>query len=297
MPNKEAQALRKTHANASKKTVRSIYCLVACSPEEVRNDPFFTQAISSVEHEALQNNYVLEYTFFAGNSENDLTMRLMQNASSDRLIIIGRFTNELFQKLRKYFKKIVYLGWNDLEVDCDGVICDGYQAVQEGIRYLHGLGHHKIGFIGTDRNEARFRGYRKAMESLNLPIIEKNIISNPALSFESGFQGLEQLLAQGMDATALFCANDTTAIGVLRACKDHGLDVPTDLSIMGMNNIETVQYVSPMLTTINIPLTEMGRVATRALVDRINGGHSLPLKIILPFHIISRESCATPKMK
>lgn len=294
LPNKEAQALKNARKAASEKAVRSIYCLVACSPAEVRDDPFFTQAISSVEHEALQNNYVLEYTFFAGNSESDLTMRLMQNASSDRLIIIGRFTPELFTRLRQNFKKIVYLGWNDLEVECDGVICDGYLAVQEGIRHLYGLGHRRIGFIGAHRNEARFRGYLKAMELLGLPLEEKNIVSKSALSFESGYLGLEQLLTQGMDATALFCANDTTAIGALRACKNHGICVPKDLSVMGMNNIETVQYISPMLTTINIPLTEMGRVATRTLVDRINGGHSLPQKIMLPFHIVSRESCTPP---
>ncbi|MFB0919598.1 MAG: LacI family DNA-binding transcriptional regulator [Oscillospiraceae bacterium] len=296
MPNKEAQALKKSGTSFPEST-RSIFCLVACSSEEVREDPFFTQAISSIEREAFHQGYMLKYTFYSGDSESGSTMQLMQEASSNQLIIIGRFQLKLYQALCKHFKTIVYLGWNDLDIHCDGVICDGYLAAQEAVSYLYQLGHRRIGFVGADRQEARFRGYIHALEKLGLERSERNIATNPVLSYESGCRGLERLLAQDMDATALYCANDTTAIGVLRACKSHGLRVPEDLSVMGANDIETDQYVSPMLTTIHIPLDEMGKVATRVLIDRINGGHTLPLKVLLPFHIVRRESCAAPPVK
>lgn len=293
MPNREAQSLKKS-GKTPPQPVSSIYCLVACSPEEVRKDPFFTHAIASIEREAFQNGYTLKYTFYSGGIENGSTAQFMQEASSDQLIIIGRFQSQLYQLLSKHFKKTVYLGWNDLDVRCDGIICDGYLASQEAVRYLYSLGHHRIGFVGTDRNEARFRGYLHGLELLGLERSERNIATNSVLSFECGFRGLERLLAQGMDATALYCANDNTAIGVLQACKGHGLRVPEDLSVMGANDIETDRYVSPMLTTIHIPLDEMGKIATRVLIDRINGGHSLPLKVIVPCHIVRRESCSAP---
>lgn len=296
VPNKEAQALKKAAKSASKEEIRSIYCLVACSPEEVRDDPFFTQAIASVEREALQNRYVLEYAFCAGDGGASILNR-MWDISGDRLIIIGRFEQEWYRQLARHFKKIVYLGWNDLDIKCDGVICDGFLAAQEAVRYLYGLGHRKIGFVGAEKQEARHRGYLEALKALGLERNGKNIATSAVLSFEGGYRGVERLLNQGTDATAIYCANDTTAIGALRACKDRALRVPEDISIMGSNDIETLQYVSPLLTTIHIPLDEMGKIATRILIDRINGGHTLPLKITVPFHIVRRESCAPPPKK
>jgi len=293
LPNKEAQALKKIGVSDPLPT-RSIYCLVACSAEEVSEDPFFTKAISSVEREAFHNGYMLKYTFYSGDTESGSTKQFIQEASSDQLIIIGRFQPRFYQALSRHFRKIVYLGWNDLNIRCDGVICDGFLAAQEAVTYLHKLGHNRIGFVGADRHEARFRGYLHALDILGLEQGEQNIATNSVLSYDSGSKGLERLLSQGMDATALYCANDTTAIGVLRACKSHGIRVPEDLSVMGANDIETDRFVSPMLTTIHIPLDEMGRVATRVLIDRINGGHTLPLKVMLPFHIVRRESCSSP---
>ena len=93
------------------------------------------------------------------------------------------------------------------------------------------------------------------------------------------------------DISAIFCANDTTAIGVIHALKEQNLRIPEDISVISVDDIETAQYLSPMLTTIHIPLEELGRVTARTLIDRINGGHRLPMRITLPFYIAKRDSC------
>ncbi len=221
-------------------------------------------------------------------------MRLIEKATSNRLIVLGRFDKQMYQTLNQHFSKLLYISWNDLRFNCDSVLCDGYQAAQDAVAYLHKLGHKRIGFIGTEPTEARCRGYLRGLEKLGLERNEKNIIYNRALSYENGRRCLEQMVEQGMDATAIYCANDTTAIGVLGACKSLGIRVPEDLSILGCNDTETVQYVSPMLSSIHIPLDEMGRVAMHTLIDRVNGGHTLPLKIYLPYTIAKRESCGPP---
>ncbi len=295
LPNRDAQALKHCHDKSGPAPLRPIYCLIACSPEEVRDDPFFNHALASVGQAAFQRGYVLAYTFYASDPNGSLPVSDFQNLTSDCLVVIGRFSKELYQKLTRKFKKIVYLGWNDLNLKCDGIICDGGAAAKEAVRYLHSLGHRSIGFIGTDQKEARYRGYLEGLHELGLSPDPKNIACRPVLSCESGMQCMTQLLEQGTDATAIYCANDTTAIGVLRACKEHGLRVPEDISIMGANDIETVQYISPMLTTIRIPLDEMGRMATHLLTDRIEGGHTLPVKVFFPFEIVCRESCGAPR--
>lgn len=294
-PNEAAKALRKTAKSPAAKNTQIIYCMIACHPEEVYNDPFFTQAMASIEQEAFRNGFTLEYTFLK-DQDTQSSFNHLNKSSHNPLIVIGRFEQDLYQQLRKYFKKIVYLGWNDLNLNCDSVICDGYQAAQEAVKYLYQLGHRRIGFFGTFRTEARFRGYVQGLQNLGLEYYEDDVVTGPTLSYELGYRAMESLIEKGLKATAIYCANDTTAIGALRACKTHNLRVPEDISIMGSNDIEPAQYISPMLTTIHIPLDEMGKVATKTLIDRINGGHSLPLKIFVPFQLVKRESCTSPRL-
>ena len=96
------------------------------------------------------------------------------------------------------------------------------------------------------------------------------------------------------DITAIFCANDNTAIGAIKAIREKGYRIPEDISIIGVDDIETSQYISPMLTTVHIPMEEMGQLAAKILIDRINGGHRIPLKTLLPFYIAKRDTCAKP---
>ena len=97
------------------------------------------------------------------------------------------------------------------------------------------------------------------------------------------------------EMTAIFCPNDLTAIGVMRALQEAGLRIPTDISVISIDDIDMAQYLSPMLTTIHVPLDEMGQTAAKILIDRIQGGHHLPMKISLPFYLAVRESCAAPR--
>ena len=71
----------------------------------------------------------------------------------------------------------------------------------------------------------------------------------------------------------------------------HGYRIPEDISVIGVDDIETAQYLSPMLTTVHIPLEEMGRMTAKILIDRITGGHRIPLKTVLPYYIAKRDTC------
>lgn len=295
MPNTAAQSLRSSTKLQAPRPIGTIYCLVACFPEEVHNDPFFTQALASIEQEAFHNGYLLEYSFLTKEQENQFHFASLEKSTEKPLIVIGRFDADFYQQLKKKFKRIVYLCWNDLGFKCDGVICDGYQAAQAAVAYLYELGHRKIGFIGTNRTEARSRGYLQGLQNVGLEYDERRTVISPVLSYEFGYKSMEHLIEQGLDMTAVYCANDNTAIGALRACDHYHISVPEDLSVMGSNDVESTQYVAPMLTTIRIPLDEMGRIATKILIDRIGGGHSLPLKVMVPFQIVKRESCQPPK--
>ncbi len=95
--------------------------------------------------------------------------------------------------------------------------------------------------------------------------------------------------------TAIFCSNDITAIGAMHAFQESGFHIPGDISVISIDDIDTAQYLTPMLSTIHIPTQEMGQMAAKILIDRIEGGHRLPIKMNLPFYLASRESCARYK--
>ena len=103
---------------------------------------------------------------------------------------------------------------------------------------------------------------------------------------------MKELMERGSGLTAVICANDMTAVGALRACKELGIRVPEELSLIGINDIPNVRYVQPKLSSIHVPLDEMGKLAVRVLADRISGGHTLPIKVSLPYYIVERASCA-----
>lgn len=87
------------------------------------------------------------------------------------------------------------------------------------------------------------------------------------------------------------------AIGIIRACRELKIRVPEDVSVVGFDNIEMGQIVSPMLTTINVPMREMGRMAVKILLDRINKGHTSQISIEFPTELIKRESSTAIQVK
>ena len=94
------------------------------------------------------------------------------------------------------------------------------------------------------------------------PINDQNII-NTHLSTDGGYNGAKTFINNKANATAFFCANDITAIGALKSIKEAGLRVPDDISIISIDDIDMSQYVSPMLTTVHIPINELGRMAAK----------------------------------
>ena len=185
----------------------------------------------------------------------------------------------------------------DLPVVLLGSALTGHAAVtidnEEGaaamVRHLAGLGHRRIALIGgavvnTDA-QARLTGYRRA-------VAEGDLDADPALvvggdfTEQSGHAAAAVLLALADRPTAVFAANDSMAIGALRAIREAGLDVPRDLALAGFDDIPVAQYVTPALTSVHVPIHEMGARAVEAvLADAASQTTTLPTRLIV------RESC------
>lgn len=294
IPNSTARDLRLSVPRSM--PLRPLYTLLACSPEEVRDDPFFLQIASSIEREAFRNGFAMQCSYSILDFPRALSFTGKLQRSQSDLIILGRFDPELLPTARKHFQNISYIGLNTLPVDCDQILCDGFHAFIDAVRFFHERGHHRIAFIGAEP-ENRYRGYQEGLRLCGLPVRDELLIQVDALSMDNGRGGMEQLLSRTRDVTAVLCANDMIAIGALRACRENGIRVPEDLSIMGCNDIPNLAYVDPQIGSIHVPMEEMGRVAVRLLLDRINGTLVSPLKVYLPYSITERASMGSVPLK
>lgn len=294
VPNVAAQNLKRTHAY-SEVPSKAIACLFARTPHAL-SDPFFSQLARSIEKAAYENSYVVKYTFSAIDLQDSATLQVITDNHVEGVVVLGRCDQDILKFLKQYFHYLIYTGLNAFDVGSDRVICDGYEASQAAVNYLIEMGHRNIGYIGEMHNENRYAGYCAALSANNIPIKNSHTV-DMLLSSEGGYRGAKMLLTQTKSLTAIFCSNDVTAIGAMRALKEEGYRIPEDISIIGVDDIDTAQYLSPTLTTMQIPIEELGKMAAKILIDRINGGHQVPLKISLPFKIIERESCAPPKSK
>ncbi len=205
------------------------------------------------------------------------------------LIILGRCPHELIAPLHASYRHIVAIDRNPTDYELDEIVCDGKQAAVAAMKHLIGLGHKKIAYIGDCSYEARYIGYYEALLDAGIPI-DYRLIFSTKQTMEEGADAAADIRAMENRPTALFCANDTTAIGVLQELS-RGRKGGYMPSVISIDNIRQSETCHPMLTTIDIPKEEMARLAVAILGDRMDGGHSAYLRVSLPCRLVIRESC------
>lgn len=188
------------------------------------------------------------------------------------------------------------------------VTVDDYLGSGLAVEHLLKLGHRSIGYLGVGNrprsNQRRQEGYRAALANAGLTSAFEQTgsdngltdvtggVDNPAnpgnTDVEAGRQLLPALLKSG--ATAAVCYNDMVAVGLLLACRERGLKIPTDLSIVGFDDIELARYVSPSLTTVHQPMLEIGWTAMQMLLDLLDA-KQVQNRVLTPF-LVERGSTA-----
>lgn len=285
-PNQNARSLRLPQAKASP-VKRDIDCVYARMAGD-HLDPFFTALMHAAEVEAFSAGYFIRYYHSAREIRREAFPQ--HDAAADSALVLGRADEEMLRMVGTRYRHVVCAGLNELAADFDQVISSGYEAAQKCVNYLITLGHTRICYMGEVENEQRFRGYWDAMSQTGLPDPMQYVVDTP-FTPGGGYEAVAKVMRRAPDFTAIFCPNDMSAVGTLKALKEHRLKVPQDVSLIAINDMETSRYLDPMLTCIHIPLEEMGTLAAKVLIDRMEGGHKLPLKITVPNTLVRRDSC------
>jgi len=175
---------------------------------------------------------------------------------------------------------------------------DDLDSAKMIIQHLVNLGHHKIGVIGgfphSYPTQTRIKGIQFAMEENNLHL-PAEYIKYGDWEYQSGYAQAMELLNSENRPSAIFALNDIMAAGCYHAASKLGLRIPEDISIAGFDNRDISRYLYPSLTTMDLPLHDIGKQALNIILDLIRDEKESSKQIILPCQIISRASTDKPK--
>lgn len=301
-PNKAARNLKMGVKNQKEK-VYYIGVLMT-RMEKAMTDPFFNELLRVIESEIHKQIAILSKVWYMPIFSNDLKCRKVNldqiiegmyeetDEKCDGLIIIGRCNKDALKKLNKKYKSVVSVNRNSTNYEVDEVLCDGEKIAMTAVDYLVSLGHRNIGYVGNCYNEARYRGYVEALHKYDIEI-ESDYIMQTGQTEAEGFAVMQKFLKSEDRPTGIYCANDITAIGMLKflEANRNRYYVP---SIISSDDIEEAQYTTPMLTTVRLPKEEMGKFALYLLLDRMRGGHKSVVRTELEGKLMIRNSCTMP---
>lgn len=298
-PNKAARSLR-TGEEDSEHKIYYISVLMT-RMDNATTDPFFSELLRVIESEIHKQIAILTKVWYLPLFSNDKKCRTENldriiedmyeetERKCDGLIIIGKCNKEALKKLNRKYKSVVSVNRNSTNYEVDEVLCDGKKVASMAVEHLIGLGHRSIGYVGDCYNEARYRGFLETLHRHEIEPESCYIIQTSQTEAE-GFEAMKKFFQSGDCPTGIYCANDITAIGMLKCLskyKNHYY-MP---SIISSDDIEEAQYTHPMLTTVGLPKKEMGKFALNLLLDRMRGGHKSVVRMELEGKLMIRNSC------
>jgi len=235
--------------------------------------------------------------------EHQHLQQLLQRGVAGVLVIGHQRANlAAIRELQNRGIPCVFL-WETLPESNDSYVgIDNLQGMYAMVDHLISQGYKRIGFIcginsGVDRIIKRYDGYKKALLANNLPL-DENIIRSATSTLANGKAAMKSLMALPDPPRCVCCASDVLAVGAMAAVHEAGLSVPYDFSIAGFDSTDLSAYLSPTLSTVEVPGEEMGRLGMEALLTLVSHEKHPPIQKTLPTSLVLRAStCPADKQK
>lgn len=284
-------------SNLASQNSRTIGIILPASAKEVYENSFYLEAIQGISHYCNGRQYMT--TIVTGQDEAeilDAVRSMSRSGKVDGFIIlyskkddpvIDYLFNEgllyiLIGKATQYTNQTIY-------IDNDNLL-----AGREAAEYLYQLGHRRIAYLGSDSSlmfsADRKAGYQLALASHQLPVPPEYCVEVKNVS-ENNEEAIRGLLMQKDRPTAILVSDDILAVSLERVCLENHLAIPEDLSIISFNNSLFARLTSPQLTSIDIGAGQLGSEAASQIINHIENPNLLATKIIVPHHLIERDSC------
>jgi LacI family transcriptional regulator len=262
---------------------------------EITN-PFFPEIVQTFENLAVENNYEILITSTVHDPKRmEISVRRMIERRVDGVAILTfGMEDSLIEHLR--FRKVP-LVFVDVGPDAPRVAnirIDYQNGIRQAVQHLAALRHKRIAFVAGPLHLksalARKTAFEQSMEEIGLPA---DLIVEGDHTLEGGKTALTKLIGLRPRPTAILCSNDMTAIGVIREAYDLDLSIPSELSVIGFDDIRLAQFTTPPLTTVQMSQHELAKLAFRALISEVEAdapNHRVEYKLVTS--LILRDSTA-----
>jgi LacI family transcriptional regulator len=247
-------------------------------------NPLFPPMVRGAEQELSKAGYTLVLT----DTDNDAATerrqieQLRARGTDGFLVATARWDDPLVEDLADTDVPTVLINRNTASHRLPYVGGDERTGVAMAVAHLAGLGHgaivHLAGPQDTSTGRERASAFRHAMRTHGLPVARGQVRACSAYSELAGVEATERLLAAGQEFTAILAGNDLIALGALDVLAEAGLRCPKQVSVVGFNNLPLLDKLTPPLTTVSLPLREMGALAARMLLAKMESpGHQGPV--------------------
>jgi LacI family transcriptional regulator len=267
----------------------------------VSDTQFFSALIEACENECRQNGCELLISqVIHGEHDKESVFKIINQGKIDGMLLLATEMNE---EDFNYFEDIdipmVVLDSYFNTKSNDYILINNYSGAYRATKYFIDNGHKRIGLLGSSVSisnfEHRYKGFKRAIKDAELYCDKKDEIwIEPTLdgAYNDMRKFLEVHSCKDLP-TALFAFNDIIALGAMKAMQEKGISIPKDVSVIGFDDIPFSSLSYPNMTTIKVHTEEMGSLAVRRLIDKINTEETeVPLKIEIDTKLVERNSVA-----
>lgn len=292
VPNMTARSL-------TAKSSKIIGIIVSVSPKDSDqnyfDNPYVSTMIGMIEPILKKHGYFAMIRSVEGVLDIQI---LLKNWNVDGILFLYPFLEQNFNQLiRRVFDEtplpmVIFDSYNK-NPNIINISSNDTKGLYLSTKYLINHGHEKIAFVADYQNNplltARFEGYLKALKESNLALQEEYILTYPP-SYDGGIKAGQKIASMENSVTAAVTTADICAIGIMEGARLGGLRIPTDLSVIGFDDLKLCNYTSPKLTTISQHISEKATQATNLLLEKIESGKITTSHLEMDVELVERQS-------
>jgi LacI family transcriptional regulator len=289
-PDAKAQSLRRGSSH-------TIGCLVT----DIAN-PLYAACVSTLETRLAADGYMmlLAGSHYDAHREAEL-IELFLARGMDGLVVatIDESQSAAFEALRASKLPKVILD-RDAGLASDFVLIDHRSGVADAVRYLAGMGHRRIALftstLSVRPGRERAAGYKLVHRALGLPY-DAALVRGVSNQLRTSYDEMGELLRGPDPPTALIGLGNHILFGALRAVHEHGLEIPTDMSVIAIGSSATSEAIFPPLTLLRFDVENFGRLAAEMLLERLRQPDLPPRKVTMPTQLVMGATCVPPRAR
>ena len=252
---------------------------------------FYSEILGSIELCARQKGY---HVIISATDANESYLTLAKERNLDGIIVIGMYPDSFYQQMKESRIPIVLIDSYCNDHYYHNVRIDDAYGSYLATKYILDCGHRAVAFFSGRIKEngvmkKRLAGYRDALAEYELPFREE-LVFEGNIDYKDGIASAQRLMDAGLPATAVVAAADILAIGAAKAFYERGVKVPDEISLMGFDDLEIAQYMTPGLTTVKQQISAKGEKAVELLIRNINEPELTKQELILPVSLVERGS-------